>query len=368
MRHFDAWLLRDPYSIFHYYPTGRRWPETVRELIHTRQICSPGSSLTTNTNTNINSDHDSDSDSDSDNHHDGNNNNEIPPLDPATTSASQPQSPFFARLPPEIRLMIYAYVFDAPTVHLVQIRDRVRHVRCAVARSMPLDQHRLCCPVTTARWRNAAMAGGVKAVATTNTDTNTDTDTNPPNPQNPPSTPPQTLPPHPPSLANNLTTQTPALLTTCRAIYTESLPVLYTLPTFDTDDLHTLLSFLTTISPVARAHIHRLTVQFAPVWQPLAGQEHSVSVYAHTHNDRLWRGVWRVVARLAALEELRLGLDLGCVSLSVGENNNANGNGGLVGAGLLEFARDVPWLKPLLGIPFWLSPIQVPIHVLVSTI
>lgn len=41
MRHFDAWLLRDPYSIWHYYSTGRRWQEIVRELIQERKICAP---------------------------------------------------------------------------------------------------------------------------------------------------------------------------------------------------------------------------------------------------------------------------------------------------------------------------------------
>lgn len=41
MRHFDAWLVRDPYSIWHYYSTGRVWQDTVRELIHDRAICSP---------------------------------------------------------------------------------------------------------------------------------------------------------------------------------------------------------------------------------------------------------------------------------------------------------------------------------------
>ncbi|OOQ84021.1 hypothetical protein PEBR_31917 [Penicillium brasilianum] len=41
MRHFDAWVVRDPYSIWHYYTTGQRWKDTVRDLIHDRQICAP---------------------------------------------------------------------------------------------------------------------------------------------------------------------------------------------------------------------------------------------------------------------------------------------------------------------------------------
>ncbi|PYH95833.1 hypothetical protein BO71DRAFT_302605, partial [Aspergillus ellipticus CBS 707.79] len=326
MRHFDAWLLRDPYSIFHYYPTGRRWPEAVRELIHDRQICSPPSSSSNNNNDNDNA-----SPSPS-----------IPAMDPSAARASQPLSPFFTRLPPEIRLMIYAHVFDAPTIHLVQIRNQIRHVRCAAP--APLDQHRQCCPTTIARWRNSSNSGVPK--------------TTPLQPQPQPQPQPhhqnnhnhnqhqhqhQKLYPHThPSLPSTLSTLTPSLLTTCRAIYTEALPLLYTTPTFDTDDLHALLSFLAMLSPTARASLKHLTVQFSPVWQPLSGQENAVSVYAHTHNDALWTRVWAAVARCKGLEELQLGLDLGSVS--------GNGLGGVLGGGLLEFGRGAGWVKPLVGV------------------
>ncbi|CAI7587561.1 unnamed protein product, partial [Penicillium pancosmium] len=51
MRHFDAWLVRDPYSIWHYYSTGRKWQDQVCELIHDRAICSPAAPTSTSTYT-----------------------------------------------------------------------------------------------------------------------------------------------------------------------------------------------------------------------------------------------------------------------------------------------------------------------------
>lgn len=145
MRHFDAWLLRDPYSIFHYYPTGRRWQETVRDLIHDRKICSPIESPS-NPPVNLNAH----------------------PIHP------QSDSLFMTRLPPEIRLRIYQYAFGDEVVHLVQLKDKIRHVRCPHADSS-LDRNRRCCPVTPARWRLDTSSSSPSTTSTTSSNATTAT-------------------------------------------------------------------------------------------------------------------------------------------------------------------------------------------------
>ncbi|GKZ70707.1 hypothetical protein AnigIFM60653_009657 [Aspergillus niger] len=333
MRHFDTWILRDPYSIFHYYPTGKRWPESIRELIQSRQICSPPSSA---------------------------NNDAIPAAIPAD-STSQPTSSFFQRLPPEIRLMIYAYVFnDSPnttptpndsitntTIHLVQIRNKIHHVRCT--HPSPLDKHRQCCPQTMARWRTSPTTTTTtipKPITTTTitkggavTSPAKATDTN------------SSLYPHThPSLSPTLSKNTTSPLLTCRAMYLESAPLLYSLTTIDTDDLYTFLSFINTISPHLRKYIRSLTVQYTPIWQPMAGQEYPFSVYTHTHNDMLWGGFWDAVARKCpGLERVRLGLDLGTV---FAVNNNIGGGGGMsvTGGNMVSFGTEEEWVRPLLRV------------------
>ncbi|KAI2893957.1 hypothetical protein CBS63078_4549 [Aspergillus niger] len=335
MRHFDTWILRDPYSIFHYYPTGKRWPESIRELIQSRQICSPPSSA---------------------------NNDAIPAAIPADNT-SQPTSSFFQRLPPEIRLMIYAYVFnDSPnttptpndsttntTIHLVQIRNKIHHVRCT--HPSPLDKHRQCCPQTMARWRTSptTTTTTIPKPITTTTTTITKggavtspakaTDTN------------SSLYPHThPSLPLTLSKNTTSPLLTCRAMYLESAPLLYSLTTIDTDDLYTFLSFINTIPPHLRKYIKSLTVQYTPIWQPMAGQEYPFSVYTHTHNDMLWGGFWDAVARKCpGLERVRLGLDLGTV---FAVNNNIGGGGGMsvTGGNMVSFGTEEEWVRPLLRV------------------
>ncbi|OJJ74052.1 hypothetical protein ASPBRDRAFT_194940 [Aspergillus brasiliensis CBS 101740] len=337
MRHFDTWILRDPYSIFHYYPTGKRWPESIRELIQSRQICSPPSSSS---------------------------NNDFPSI-PADSS-SQPTSNFFQRLPPEIRLMIYAYVFnDSPntndsnttTIHLVQIRNKIHHVRCT--HPSPLDKHRQCCPQTMARWRTSPTTTtttipkpittttnkGTKGIRSTTTKAQ-DTNSN---------LYPHTHPSLPPSLSKNTTSP----LLTCRAMYLEAAPLLYSLTTIDTDDLYTFLSFINTISPHLRKYIKSLTVQYTPIWQPMAGQEYPFSVYTHTHNDMLWGGFWDAVARkCTGLERVRLGLDLGTVFAVNSVINNAlggNANGSVdgwsvTGGNMVSFGTEEEWVKPLLKV------------------
>ncbi|KAA8652204.1 hypothetical protein EYZ11_008321 [Aspergillus tanneri] len=296
MRHFDAWLLRDPYSIFHYYPTGRRWQETVRDLIQERKICSPCldppySSTTT-------------------------------PIEPcALPMASQSDCGLLSRLPPEIRLMIYGYVFGDEAVHLVQVKNKIRHVRCRHPVSS-VDQNRRCCPSTPAHWRQ---------------ESNKNHNNNQQLHHHSAMLYPHTHADLPSALSNSSL----ALLRCCRAIYAEAADILYANVVFDVDDLHTFIAFSRTVGTDRLRSIRRLTVQWSPVWQPMAGHEQPSSIFAHTHNDRLWSLFWSRVAALRGLEELHLSVDLGRFS--------GTPAGGLIaGKQRLRLAIDEPWVAPML--------------------
>ncbi|KAH8425733.1 uncharacterized protein LDX57_003479 [Aspergillus melleus] len=295
MRHFDAWILRDPYSINHYYPTGRRWQEAVRHLIQERKICDPSVDLPFRSSST--------------------------PVDPyARPMADQTDCGLLHKLPAEIRLMIYGYVFGDEAVHLVQVKDKIRHVRCRQPASS-IDKNRRCCPATQARWRLVADGTNPSIGPGTKSDS--------------------MLYPHThPDLTRSLSNSSLTLLRTCRAIYAEAARILYANVTFDVDDLNTFVAFSAGISPDSLRAIRRLTVQWSPVWQPMAGHEQKTSIFAHTHNDRLWTLFWSRVAALRGLEALHLSLDLGRFS--------GNPVGGLVaGKQRLRLAIDEPWVAPL---------------------
>ncbi|CEJ59147.1 hypothetical protein PMG11_07782 [Penicillium brasilianum] len=283
MRHFDAWVVRDPYSIWHYYTTGQRWKDTVRDLIHDRQICAPSNPNPQSTPIDLYPP-------------------SSPPSPPSSTAFSPttiPQtSPLLTRLPPEIRAIIWSYVFGSDTLHLVTIKNKVRHVRCTASSSSPssLTNHRTCCPTTRARWRLAPSPS-------TSTSTPTSTST---------TCPTTLLYPHThPSLPTTLSSSSPSLLRTCRSIYTETRTTLYKASTFDVDDLYTFIAFTQSLPPHALLSITRLTIQWTPIWTPLSGADHKHSIYAHTHSDALWLQFWARVASLPALREVRLSIDLG---------------------------------------------------------
>lgn len=291
MRHFDTWLLRDPYSIWHYYSTGRRWQETIRSMIQERQICAPQVDLS----------HDKPS-----------------PVNPyALEMASQEDCMFLRKLPAEIRLMIYDYLFGDETVHLVQLKGKIRHVRCTHP-STSIVSNRSCCPVTTARWRvqDARVEDHAQSLLYPHTHF---------------------------SLPESLSNSSLSLLRTCRAIYAEASNILYSNLAFDVDDLHTFIAFSLTVNQEHLRCIKRLTVQWMPVWQPMKGEVQQSSVFSHTHNDQLWALFWSRVAALGGLEELQLCLDLGRFS------GNLIG-GGVIGGRRLNLAIDQPWIAPMLQV------------------
>lgn len=289
MRHFDAWVVRDPYSIFHYYSTGERWQDTIRCLIQERKICSPIPD------------------------------SERPAIDPYTKALnSQPNCSLLQRLPLEIRHMIWGYVFGSETIHLVNVKDKIRHVRCSSGSQSSLTHHRHCCPLTPARWRVFGVSGHSDSLLYPHTH-------------------------H--ALLESLSDSGAALLRTCRAIYAETANILYRYSNFDVDDLYTFIAFAKTIGPYHLGAIRRLTVQWTPMWQPLTGKDHTSSVYAHTHSDALWTQFWALVSSLPSLQYLDLSLDLGRFTGAV------TGGGTVVVAGQrLPLVLTETWLLPLLNV------------------
>ncbi|KAJ5275660.1 hypothetical protein N7505_004205 [Penicillium chrysogenum] len=320
MRHFDTWVLRDPYSIWHYYPTGHRWRDTVRDLIQSRAICSP-------------------------NHIDWNASSSSSPTSNQFQSQFQPQQSPLLRLPPELRQIIWSYVLTnsstpntqtPQTIHLVQLKGKIRHVRCPEPHPNPNDsqstqpsqthpnpsltQNRHCCPTTPARWR--IYDGRVPGHSD------------------------RLLYPHTHShLPSTLSNSNSALLRVCRSIYYEAETILYKASHFDVDDLYTFIAFATSLSPAARNAIARLTVQWMPIWVPMAGLDHKGSIYAHTHSDELWVRFWDIVASLEGLRDLGLSLDLGRFTSVVGNTGEAVVSGQRIPFGIME-----EWVKPILRV------------------
>lgn len=300
MRHFDTWILRDPYSIWHYYSTGRRWQESVRGMIQDRQICAPRVDINSSSPASAQ------------------------PVDPLARSISaQPDCGLLQKLPPEVRLMIYEYVFGDEAVHLVQLKGKIRHVRCSQHKSASIASHRHCCPETPARWRvssDGRVAGHSESMLYPHTHA---------------------------SLPAKLSNSSLSLLRACRAIYLEAADMPYANLSFDVDDLHTFIAFSLTVCPKQLRCIRRLTVQWTPIWQPMTGEKasSSSSIYSHTHNDHLWKLFWARVQALTGLEELHVSLDLGRFM----GNGNANM---LLGGTNKKISLDInePWITPMMSV------------------
>ncbi|KAK2760888.1 hypothetical protein FQN54_002128 [Arachnomyces sp. PD_36] len=269
MRHFDLWVLRNPWDIWHFYRSRQRWKEEISQMIRDRVTSVPGE-LEARTPVSFTSPLTSDDEGDGSG---------------GCTTPIQSDSSFLNRLPTEIRLQIYGYVFGDGAVHLVHIENRIRHVRCE-EKHPSLHQHRqACCPLTVARWRSTSGRGHRDHLLYPHTHT---------------------------SLPSNLSNSNLSLLRTCRQIYAEAIDIPYSTLTFDVDDLHTWIYFCRNICPDRLAAIKNLTVQWSIFWDPMTGSEPWSSVYSHSHKDTIWEEFWRLLAspeQLTSLINLRLVLN-----------------------------------------------------------
>lgn len=157
------------------------------------------------------------------------------------TPNDQLDSALLTRLPLELRLEIYAYVFGGTIVHLVQIPRRIAHSRCRL-RSAP-DHIRICRPAT-----RAPLHPRLGTIATANV----------------------------------------ALLKTCRMVYSEAAPVLYAANTFDVCQQSTFIGFSRTIVPNRLAAIRSLHLDWYNV---------DIALATITPDGfRMWRRTWSIIA------------------------------------------------------------------------
>lgn len=156
------------------------------------------------------------------------------------------------RLPLELRLEIYAYVFGGTVIHLVQIPRRVAHTRCRLRTAS--DPMRDC--------RHAIR-----------------------------------IPLYP--RLGTVATANVALLKTCRKVYTEAAHVLYTANTFDVNRLTTFLDFSRTIIPSQLAAITSLHLSWLT--------SEIIIAPGQPDNFRRWTKCWCIIANdMPGLRDLKL--------------------------------------------------------------
>lgn len=157
-----------------------------------------------------------------------------------------------ARLPLELRLEIYAYVFGGTVIHLIQIPRRIAHTRCRLPAAP--DPVRECRPAI-----RVPLHPRLGMVATANV----------------------------------------ALLKTCRQIYTEAAHVLYAVNTFDVNQLSTFIGFSRTVIPSRLAAITRLHLSWTTVDMTFASMD----------RDGLgqWYRCWCIIASdMPGLRDMKL--------------------------------------------------------------
>jgi len=179
----------------------------------------------------------------------------------AYNPATNASSPLLCKLPLEIRRKIYAYALGQQVIHILLVPHRITHICCTSP--TVTDFTRVCCP-----------HAGTSPV-----------------PQHVP-TPPSKIP--------------VALLRTCRQIYTEALPVLYGLNTFDINDLSAFVFLAAAIPPKGLASMRSLHVLWMADFPPLR-DEITKPAFKAPFDDATFLRFWTVLAtRMPALRELRM--------------------------------------------------------------
>ncbi|KAJ5184847.1 hypothetical protein N7491_007284 [Penicillium cf. griseofulvum] len=201
--------------------------------------------------------------------------NKPPPLPPRQTIAfsSQPQSQLLTRLSPELRLMIWGYVLANQRIHIIQCKQRLGHVVCPCALS---NSQRHTCQNNS--FCEICHGNGISQ----------------------------------PAKEANLTrwnkVKLLGLALTCRQIYHESIPLLYTLPTLEFSNPWTLPYFLPTIPPEHQQRIRAIELRwsFPGHWLPSKDSVRAVYVSA---GQTQWTETCRAVSQLESLRSFVLVLE-----------------------------------------------------------
>ncbi|KAJ9486032.1 hypothetical protein VN97_g7324 [Penicillium thymicola] len=207
--------------------------------------------------------------------------NKPPPLPRHQTIAipsPQLQSRLLTRLSPELRLMIWEFVLADQRIHIIQCsKQRLGHVVCPCAlepRSSPLPRHHkhqnskceichgtgISQPVKEAdllRWNKVKLLG---------------------------------------------------LALTCRQIYHESIPLLYTLPTLEFSNPWTLPYLLPTIPPCHRDRIRTIELRWSFPGHWLPSKDSVRAVYVSAGRTQ-WTETCRAVSQLRSLRSFVLVLE-----------------------------------------------------------
>lgn len=175
--------------------------------------------------------------------------------------------PLLARLPIEIRRLVYAHALGSHLVHLLAYPSSITHFRCEA--SSVADQQRSCHPYQLRRrYSDEAL--------------------------------PSSFSSHSSSIAVNL-------LRTNRQIYAEALPLLYASNIFDIDDLSTFNVFANNIPPIGLSSIRNLHLNWCTVFPPFES-ENTQCPSQVLYDDATYRRFWDIVSggEMPALREFRL--------------------------------------------------------------
>lgn len=173
------------------------------------------------------------------------------------------RSPLLSNLPLELRQKIYTYALRNHLIHILLTPSKIAHISCA--RSTPTDFARDCYPPA----RHRIIPHNVS------------------------------LPPSDISIT---------LLRTCRQIYAEALPILYSSNTFDIDDLSTFNFLAGNIPPTGLAAIKLLQLHWDSGHLPLEDWM-AASATSAPYDDATYLLFWHTLAtRMPALKELRMAI------------------------------------------------------------
>ena len=166
--------------------------------------------------------------------------------------------PILAKLPIEIRRLIYTHALGNHLVHLLAVPRSITHFRCDM--SSVADSQRCCHPRVRSSWEKATPSNSTLSVN---------------------------------------------ILRTNRQVYAEALPVLYSSNIFDTNDLGAFNVFTNNIPPAGLSFIRSLYLEYWTEFLPLQDeitQDPTRAPYDDATNRRFWN---IVTGDMPALREFR---------------------------------------------------------------